>query len=424
MCPQRATAGLRRTPAELTDGNHDNGTSGNSNPLNNSLTPIQPTDPVTMEISSSPPLTDLERENLVSWHGREVEELHYPEVCGMQQPINDEQEVEEATQGENGKRDGDECDYLVFEIGEQKGREEVGESEGGQKTERGGEGGERGETEREDEGRGDIETGGSKEDTEREDLRTREAEREDEGEVKIESENKGTGEDGGRGDVKEEDGWIGKTMEEITDDALAELLFISDSPVCPSSSKPLTVTSDPSEQPAVTMLQEAWGHDLSNRDDLSDSHLSDCLQAELAIVYSDSEAGEDQWAAFPPCDVTNRDEAGGGMHDSICDGDRKEEGRGGGNEEEEKTEVKRGREEQREEEVEKEQEERRGGRGDDDAEMRSRRDLFLRSPSVSSTASSTDPDRKVRLRPLYQREIHLQFIPTGNLMCSSEVFYT
>lgn len=84
MCPQRATAGLRRTTAELTDGNLDNGSSSNSNPVNESPTPIQPADPVTMEISSSPPLTDLERENLVSWRSQEVEELHYPEVHGVQ----------------------------------------------------------------------------------------------------------------------------------------------------------------------------------------------------------------------------------------------------------------------------------------------------------------------------------------------------
>lgn len=318
----------------------------------------------------------------------------------MQQPIKDGQEGEEAAEGENGKTDGDECDYLVFEIGGQKGRDEVGESEGGQKAERGGEGEEgrgRGETGREDKGRGETEAGGgSKGDTEKEDLRTRETEREDEGEVKIEGEDEGAGEDGGRGGIKEEDGWIGKTMGEMTDDALEELLFISDNSVCPSSSEPLTVTSDPSEQPAAAMLQEAWGHDLGNRDDLSDSHLSDCLQAELAIVYSDSEAGEDQWASFAPCDVANQEEAGGAMHDGVCDGDRKEEGRGGGKEEEDKT----GREEQRGEGAEKEQEERRGGRDDDEAEMRSRRDLFLRSPSVSSTASSTDPDRRVRLPPL------------------------
>ncbi|XP_076600485.1 uncharacterized protein LOC143328906 isoform X2 [Chaetodon auriga] len=413
----RATAGLRRIPAELTDGNQDNGSSSNSNPLNNSPTPVQPADPDTMEISSSPPLTDLDRENLVSWHSREVEELHYPEVHGVQQPIKNEQEDEETAEREHGKTDGDECDYLVFEIGERKRGEEVDENEGGQKTEGGeeGEDGGRGEAERKDEGRGEIEGGdGSKGDTEREDLRTREIEREDEGEVKIEGEDAGTEEDGGRGDIKEEDGWIGKTVEKMTDDTLAELLFISDSSLCPSSSEPLTVASDPSEQPAAAMLQEAWGNDLGNRDDLSDSHLSDCLQAELAIVYSDSEAGEDQWAAFAPCDVTNQEEAGD-MHDNICDGDRKEEERGGGNEEEDKPEVETGGEEQREEGAEKEQEERRGGRDDDDVDMRSRRDLFLRSPSVSSTASSTDPDRRVPVDFCVLQHSHSENVSTEHV---------
>lgn len=399
MCPQRATAGLRRT-AELTDGNHDNGSSGNNSPINDSPTSVQP---VTMEISSSPPLTDLERENLISWHSQEVEELHYPEIHGVQHPIRAELEEEESAEGENGKRDGDECDYLVFEIGEQKGGEEGGESERGQDTERGreeeedGGRGERGEDEGtgkielEDEGRGKVEGEyGSKGETEREDWGKREIEGEDVGRVKIEGEDEGIGETEGEdgGHTKEEDGWIGETVGEMKDDALPELLFISDSPVCPSSSEPLIVTSDPSEQSAAAMLQEAWGHDLGNRDDLSDGHLSDCLQAELAMVYSDSDAGEDQWAAFAPGDVTNQEEAGGGIHDSVCDGESKEEERGGDNEE-------------REEEVEKEQDERRGGRNDDEEQMRSRRDLFLRSPSASSTASSTDPDRKVRFPPLF-----------------------
>lgn len=253
----------------------------------------------------------------------------------MQQPIRGEQEKEEAAKKENGKRDGDECDYLVYEIGVKKGGDKGSESKGGRDTERRGE---EGETEGKEEGSGQTER-----------------------------------EDGGRGDTKEEDGWIG----EIKDDTLSELLFISDSSVCPSS--------HPSEQPAAATLHQAWGHDLGNRDDLSDGHLSDCLQAELAIVYSDSDAGEDQWAAFAPCDVTNQEEAGEGIHDIICDGENKEAKRGG---EDEETGEGSGTEEQGE---------RRGGRDDDEEQMRSRRDLFLRSPSVSSTASSTDPDRKVRL---------------------------
>ncbi|KAE8291432.1 hypothetical protein D5F01_LYC11037 [Larimichthys crocea] len=551
LCPQRATAGLRRTTPELTDGNHNNSTSSNNSPVNNSPTPVQPTDPVTMEISSSPPLTDLERENLVSWCSRGVDEPHYPEIHGMQQPIRGEQEEEETAEGENGKTDGDECDYLVFEIGEQReGEEEVGKSEGGQKTERGGvEEGEEGrgetaggdegrgeeieiedegrgkvdgedgggeieiedkgrrDTERENEGRGEIEIkdegrgkvegedgggeieiederrgdterenegrgqteienegrgeieikdegrekvdgenveGGETEgkderrgkteieyegrgkgkgsdvgkgETESEDCGRKEIEGEDEGGVKMEGEDEGIGEtEGGRGDTKEENGWIGEMMGEMKDDAdAAELLFLSDSAVCPSSSQPLIVTSDPPEQPAAAMLQGAWGHDLGNRDDLSDGHLSDCLQAELAIVYSDSDAGEDQWAAFAPYDVNNQEEAGGGIHDGICDGESKEEERGGENEKrgEGETEVES---EEREEEVEKEQEER-GGRddGDDGEQMRSRRDLFLRSPSVSSTASSTDPDRRLPVDFSVHQDAHSENVSTEHV---------
>ncbi|XP_044074547.1 uncharacterized protein LOC122886424 isoform X2 [Siniperca chuatsi] len=423
----RATAGLRRTTAELPDGNHDNGSSCNNNPVNDSPTPIQPTVRVTMEISSSPPLTDVERENLVRWRSQEVEELHYQEVHEVQQLIRDEQEEEETAEEENGKRDGDECDYLVFEIGELKGKEEGGESERGQDTQRGteeGEDGRRGETEGEDEGRVEIvvEEEGRGE-TESEDWGRREIEREDEGGEKIEREDKGSGETegegGGRGYTKEEDGWIGKTVGEMKDDYLSDLLFISDSTVCSSSSETPIVTSDASEQPAVAMLQDAWVHDLCNRDDLSDGHLSDCLQAELAIVYSDSDAGEDQWAAFAPCDVTNQEEAGGAIHDSICDGESKEEERGGKDEErgkeEDQAEVKTGTEEQIEEEVKEEQEERRGSRDDDVEQMRSRRDLFLRSPSVSSTASSTEPDRKVPVDFRVHQETHSENVSTEHV---------
>ncbi|XP_019122269.2 uncharacterized protein LOC104933490 isoform X1 [Larimichthys crocea] len=233
----------------------------------------------------------------------------------------------------------------------------------------------------------------------------------------MEGEDEGIGEtEGGRGDTKEENGWIGEMMGEMKDDAdAAELLFLSDSAVCPSSSQPLIVTSDPPEQPAAAMLQGAWGHDLGNRDDLSDGHLSDCLQAELAIVYSDSDAGEDQWAAFAPYDVNNQEEAGGGIHDGICDGESKEEERGGENEKrgEGETEVES---EEREEEVEKEQEER-GGRddGDDGEQMRSRRDLFLRSPSVSSTASSTDPDRRLPVDFSVHQDAHSENVSTEHV---------
>ncbi|XP_008297528.1 uncharacterized protein LOC103370295 [Stegastes partitus] len=334
----RATAGLRRTTPELTDGSPDDGSSSSNNPVSDSPTPAPPVDSVTMEISSSPPLTDLERDNLFSCHSQQEEELHYPEGRG----------VEEAAAGEeNGK--GDECDYLVFEIGE-KGRERGGESEGGEDEERGkvdGEDGNRGETE---------EWGRREVDGEDEGRKTTEGE--DGGSVEAEVE------DGERGGMKEEDGWLEETVDDMKDDTLADLLLITDS----SSAEPPLDTTDPSQ---------AWSHDLGNRDDLSDSHLSDCLQAELAIVYSDSDAGEDQWAAFAPSDVTNQVE--GGIPDSICGGENKQEKLEG-----DELQVETRREEQREQD-----------RKDDEEQMRTRRDLFLRSPSVSSTTSSTDPDRRV-----------------------------
>ncbi|XP_044222983.1 uncharacterized protein LOC122993152 isoform X2 [Thunnus albacares] len=415
----RATAGLRRTTAELTDGNQDNGSSSNNNPVDDSPTPTQPADPVTMEISSSPLPTDLERDNLVSCLSQELEELHYPEVHGVHQSISDKLEEIEAAEGENGKRDEDECDYLVFEIGRQTKGEEGGESEGGQDTERGGEEGEegeRGETDGGDEGRED----GTRGETEGEDKGRGETEGKDGGTREIEGEDGGSGEklgeDKGNRDTKGEDGWREEMVGEMRDNALSELLFISNSALCPPSSEPRVFNSDPSEQPAVTMLMEAWGHDLGNRDDLSDGHLSDCLQAELAIVYSDSDAGEDQWAAFAQCEVTNQEEASGRIQDGICDGESKEEERGGEDEErreeEDETEFAEiGTEEQREEE----QEKRSGGRNDDEEQMRSRRDLFLRSPSASSTASSLDPDKRVPVDFCIQQDTHSENVSTEHL---------
>lgn len=400
MFPQRATAGLRRTTPELTDGNHDDGTSSeDNNPASGEHpTAEQTAEPGSMEVSSSPPLTELERDNLLSWHGQDAEELHYPEVLGLQEPIRDGEEVGE--DAERGKTDGDECDYLVFEIGAGRGREEPEESEGGQNEEKAAEEGGSGET-------GDDLSRGGKKVEERGKVVGEDGsigEPESEPWMRGETEGQGEGEDegidemeredGGGGDGRDEDGWRGKMEGE---DELADLLFISGNPVCPSSSDLLPVT-EPS----------AWGHDPGNsRDDLSDGHLSDghlsdCLQAELAVVYSDSDAGEEQWAAFAPFDVSSRDD--GGTQDG------KDEERGGEEEEEEvergvevedKVETESGREEQRGEEGE-EEEQKRGGRGDEEEQMRSRRDQFLRSPSVSSTASSTDPDRKVRLETTFQ----------------------
>lgn len=385
MFPQRATAGLRRTTPELTDSNHDS-----NNPVDNSSTPTQTENQVAMEISSSSLLTDTERNNLFSCHTQEVEKLQYPEVPGVE---------EGEAEGEIGKRDGDECDYLVFEIGEQKGREGVSNSDGQDKEEGGneGEGGERGETEGKDEERGEIDTDldnrgivegedGSKCITESGVWGRREIEGRDEGKVETAGEDNESG-DAAKGDTQAENEGRGEAVEEVKEDALSELLCISDSPPCPLS-------SDHLEQPAAAMWQDAWVHNLGNRDDLSDGHLSDCLQAELAIVYSDSDAGEDQWAAFPPSDVTNQEEAGVGIQGGACDGEERGEDEERQEEEiEAKLDTETGTEEQRE--VDPQESE--GGRGSDEEQMKTRRDLFLRSPSVSSTASSTDPDRRVRL---------------------------
>ncbi|KAF3698870.1 hypothetical protein EXN66_Car014557 [Channa argus] len=401
----RATAGLRRTTPELTGGNHDN-----NNPVDDDSTPTQPTNPVAMEISSpDQPLTDLERNNLFSSHSQEVEKVQYPEGHGME-----EEEAEEECEN----RDGDECDYLVFAIGEQK-EKGGGESKEEQKKAGGeGEDGERGKVEREegrgaakgqveekgeinteDKDRGNVEAeDGSKEKTESNDWVKRELEEEGEERDKIEREN---------GDTKVEDDWSEAVVGEMKEDALSELFLISDSPLCSASSEPLTLPSDSSEQP-VAVWQDAWLHNLSNRDDLSDGHLSDCLQAELAIVYSDSDAGEDQWATFAPSDVTNQEEADGGIQSSTCDGESK--GIGGEDEEQ--------HEEAYEAEIEtrmEEQEERTGGRGDDEEQMKTRRDLFLRSPSVSSTASSTDPDRRLPSDFCVHQETHSENVSTEHV---------
>ncbi|XP_030016779.1 cyclic nucleotide-gated cation channel beta-1-like isoform X2 [Sphaeramia orbicularis] len=338
----RATAGLRRTAGELTDSSHNDSNSSNDNPVDDPHAPTQPTEPVTMEISSSPMLTDLERENLVSCHSQEMDGLHYPEA---QKPVSDERETDEAAETESDRRNGEECDYLVFEIGEKnkRGEEEEVEDIGGR-----------------GEGEGDAEdikedvTEDIGEEKEEDDWR-KEIE---EHETKEDTEEETQGEDGGRA----EDGY---GDEEAS--SLSELLFMSDS--VPAAEATL-VTFDPPEQPAATMLQECWGQDLGNRDDLSDSHLSDCLQAELAVIYSDSDAGDDQWAAFP--------------NQGGC-----ETGGGGEGDEEERKEQEMGKEEQREEEMEE------SSIATDEEQMKSRRDLFLRSPSASSTASSTDPERRV-----------------------------
>ncbi|XP_039858490.1 uncharacterized protein LOC120715539 isoform X6 [Simochromis diagramma] len=351
----RATTGLRRTTPELTDANHDNASSSSNNPV---CPPSPPplVSAVTMEMSSSAPLRDIERESLFSCHNQEEDQLCLPGVRRVE---------DEAVGGENRK--GDECDYLIFEMGDEKGRD-LSESEGG-----------------EDEGRGEIEgEDGNERETESNSWERRETEGDDESRENTEGGEVGGGEEGEDPGTKEEDSWIRGIEEEAKEDVLSDLLFPSDSLLCPSPSEPLGATSHPLE----AVSQDVWGPDFTIRDDLSDSHLSDCLKAERVIVYSDSDAGEDQWSAFAPSDITSQIEE-----------ERKKDARFEEEEkakrEEEDNEVKadaKNQAQKREVEV----EEYRVGRNDDDEDqMRLRRDLFLRSPSVSSTASSTDPDKKV-----------------------------
>ncbi|XP_063318699.1 uncharacterized protein LOC134617400 isoform X4 [Pelmatolapia mariae] len=373
----RATTGLRRATPELTDANHDNGSSSSNNPV---CPPSPPplVSPVTMEMSSSAPLRDMERESLFSCHNQEEDQLCFPGVHRVE---------DEAVGGENRK--GDECDYLIFEMGDEKGRD-VSESEGGEDEGRGEIEGEieRREIETEDEDRGRIKgEDGNEKETESDSWERREIEGDDETRENTEGREVGGGEEGedpGTKDTKEEDSWIRGIEEEAKEDVLSDLLFPSDSLLYPSPSEPLGATSHPLE----AVSQEVWGPDFTIRDDLSDSHLSDCLQAERVIVYSDSDAGEDQWSAFAPSDITSQIEE-----------ERKKDARSEEEEkvkrEEEDNEVKadaKNQEQKREVEV---GEYRVGRKDDDEDQMRLRRDLFLRSPSVSSTASSTDPEKKV-----------------------------
>ncbi|XP_004575280.3 uncharacterized protein LOC101473329 isoform X2 [Maylandia zebra] len=351
----RATTGLRRTTPELTDANHDNASSSSNNPV---CPPSPPplVSAVTMEMSSSAPLRDIERESLFSCHNQEEDQLCLPGVHRVE---------DEAVGGENRK--GDECDYLIFEMGDEKGRD-LSESEGG-----------------EDEGRGEIEgDDGNERETESDSWERRETEGDDESRENTEGGEVGGGEEGEDPGTKEEDSWIRGIEEEAKEDVLSDLLFPSDSLLCPSPSEPLGTTSHPLE----AVSQEVWGPDFTIRDDLSDSHLSDCLQAERVIVYSDSDAGEDQWSAFAPSDITSQIEE-----------ERKKDARFEEEEkakrEEEDNEVKADAKNQAQKREVAVEEYRVGRKDDDEDQMRLRRDLFLRSPSVSSTASSTDPDKKV-----------------------------
>lgn len=324
LCPQRATAGLRRPAAELTDGSQGNASAGNSNPVNDTSNPVQPTDRVAMEISSSPPMTELERENIVGWQSEDAQELHYPEDGEMAQPMREQLEEEEAG------ADGGECDYLVFEIGEKQERKS--DEERMERAEEEGDG--------EASGGGDV---GRREEEERETVEENEAE--DPWEDDTCQEGKEEEEDGG-------------TMGPVEAEAVAEALFLPDG----------ASSSSPPEQPMESKLPE----EVEEPDEPG-------LQAQLALVSSDSEVGEEQPAAAAEL-----------PHEVGGDGENREEeeeeqGRGAGEEGEEP-------EEPREEEF------RRSCREDDRDEDQgtSRSGVFVRSPSFSSTASSIDPDKRVR----------------------------
>lgn len=387
MSLQRATAGLRRTTAELTDGNQDNCVSCSDNSANDDSTPPPPTEPVAMEISSSPPLTDLDRENMVSWRDQEAEELHYPECLEIQQSGRDQQKDDMTTAGgEDGERDGDECDYLVFETGVQR-ELKMDESDGGQKRVKGEEEEEEnanqgGQTNRENEIRNQV-------DSENESRVSPHCERRkspgEEQTVKDACEDKvveGTTEDAGSGDGENTNKWV----DDVKTDALEEFIFLSKSPECRLPSLDASNLLDSSETPAATKQQEDWAEDPTHPDDLSD-----CLQAELAIVYSDSDTGDDQWAGVSPRDITNQTENCGAISGSICDGESKVEEKGEENvltlEKENEADKEGGEGEERRDSVHR--------NCHDEEQMRTRREVFLRSPSVSSTASSIDPERRV-----------------------------
>lgn len=327
-----------------------------------------------MEISSSPPLADLEKENMIRWRDREEEEPYYPECLEIQQ-----KDDLTTAEGDGGERDRDECDYLVFETGVQREVVEMGEREEGEKDADGRQKedtGQGGETNAENQIRKEVSGNGSegspqcgsrksKEEDARRDKNTRE-------DKVIE----GTNEDAGSVDATDADTFL----QDVKANVLEEFPFLSKSPAGHTSSleamNPLGSSKPPA---AATQNQEDWAEDPSHPDDLSD-----CLQAELAIVYSDSDAGDDQWAGLAPCDITRQREKCGVTSDGVCDEESKEEKRGEKNHEH-KTERKR-----------REEVERRVSRNyDDEEQMRTRRDDLLRSPSVSSTASSIDPERKV-----------------------------
>ncbi|XP_061587481.1 uncharacterized protein LOC133452277 [Cololabis saira] len=356
----RATAGLTRTTLELTEGSH--ASKNNFSPL------TQPEDSVTMEISSSSPLSDLERHSCTS---QDVDDLQEPEVPG-----------EENKAIEKGQRATNECHYLVFDTGDHK-RKDMEPGEGGEQEEVC----MRGETQEENDRR-------CKDEEEEDVMRATEEDKENEGDIEehnvgeVEMKNGDGGERKGdnlkrreteeereqRQRIKECNKWVTEMLGEMKRDNLPELIA-TEMTECTSS--------DSSDGPEVTSL-EVHQHDPGTRDDLSDSHLSDCLQAELAMISSDSDVGEEQWAISGSCDVTGEARRGEVISDGTCNTKRKMESTA-----KEEVEQESGALEQ------KEEIEDRGTSREDDENQRSKKDVFLLSPSVNYTAGSSDSDKKI-----------------------------
>lgn len=333
--PQSATAGFRRTIPELTNSSHDN------NPPSTSSTATPTENLVTMEINSSPPATDLVRDNSSSSNSQNEERLCCLEIHGEEDETSKE----------------DECDFVF------KTEEETGEGHGESDNWRG-------VLEEEDEGRWEVK--GDEEGIEDQNRRTVE---EENGDEELKFENLGKVKDENKVDVYE---CVTGMPIEKTQISSSDLFLMDENPQH-ILFQPPTVTSDPPED----ALQESWRWgDSGNREDFTNNHLSDCLHAQLAIVYPESDAEEDQWAGSSPCEITSHIEENETIF-GTCDVEIKEEGMVS-------VEVETKLEEQGEE-VKKE------SREDDESreQMMSGRDFTPQSFSVSSMTSSSDLDRRV-----------------------------
>ncbi|XP_037538009.1 uncharacterized protein LOC119414963 [Nematolebias whitei] len=328
--------------------------SHNNNPPSTSSTATPTENLVTMEMNSSPPATDLVRDNSSSSNNQNEERLCCSEIHG--------EEDETAKE--------DECDHLVFKTEEET--EGQGERDNW-----------RGLFEEEDESRQEVKD--DEEGTEDPDRRTVEGENGDE---ELEFENLGKVEDENKEKVYE---CVTGMLIEKTQNSPSDLFLMDQSPQHILFELP-TVTSDPPDD----ALQESWRwEDSGNREDFTNNHLSDCLHAKLAIVYPESDAEEDQWAASSSCEITSHIEENETIS-GTCDAKIQEEGMVS-------AEVETKLEKQGEGEVKKE------GREDDEEQMMSGRDFTPQSSSVSSMTSSTDLDRREIISENVSTE-HLDFL--------------